>query len=246
MEKSRKSKKALIIVAIALMAALVVGMGAMTYSKYITTGASSATATAAKWGFVVTANAQDLFGSDYTKNGATATKVASGGVAVSASESGLTLAPGTSGSMNITVNGTAEVLAQLTFAISQTSLIGIDYTEGEDYYPIKWTLKKNGVAVDGASNASFADLASEVANQSSKIAIGGSLSDTYTIEWVWALDDNNDAKDTLIGMQAHYESLEDGDDKTNYETILNGVKGEATVESTLSFTLSVTVKQIQE
>lgn len=245
MEKSRKSKKALIIVAIALMAALVVGMGAMTYSRYITTGTSGATATAAKWGFVVTANAQDLFGSDYTKDGGdTATKVNGDGVAVNASSA--TLAPGTSGSMNITVNGTAEVLAQLTFDISQTSLIGIDYTEGEDYYPIKWTLKKNGVAVVGADNVDFATLASAVANQSSKIAIGWSLSDTYTIEWVWALDGNDDAKDTLIGMQAHYESLEDGDDKTNYETILNGVKGEATVESTLSFTLSVTVEQIQE
>ena len=230
MEKSRKSKKALIIVAIALMAALVVGMGAMTYSRYITTGTSSATATAAKWGFVVTANAQDLFGSDYTKvGGDTATKVNEGGVAVSASSA--TLAPGTSGSMTISIEGQAEVLAQLTFDISQTSLIGIDYTEDEDYYPIKWTLKKNGAAVDGADNVSFAALASAVNNQSSQIAIGGSLSDTYTIEWVWALTGNDDAKDTLIGQHA----------KDNSVTVAGG-----TIYSSLTISLTITVEQIQQ
>ena len=50
--KSRKNKKMLVAVAMILMIALVAGMGAMTYSKYITSGTTGEqTATAAKWGF---------------------------------------------------------------------------------------------------------------------------------------------------------------------------------------------------
>ena len=112
--KSRKSKKLLVVVAVILMLGLVVGMGAMTYSRYVTSGSTAQTATAAKWGFVVTVSADDLFASDYTKaDGASlATKATGTGVAVHASTTGTNLvAPGTTGSMTITISGSAEVLA---------------------------------------------------------------------------------------------------------------------------------------
>ena len=61
-----KNKKFLVIIATVLMACLVVGMGAMTYSRYIsTTELPAQSATAAKWGYVITADASNLFGSDY-------------------------------------------------------------------------------------------------------------------------------------------------------------------------------------
>ena len=228
MNKSRKSKKAFIVAAIALMAALVVGMGAMTYSKYITTSSTETTATAAKWGFVIAANADDLFGANYTKNGDYAIKVNGNEDGVAVKASGLTLAPGTSGSMTFNVNGTAEVLAKLTFEVSAASLIGIDYTSAEDYYPIKWTLKKGDQVV--VDNKDFDTLKSKVSEQSSNIAIGQSLEDTYTLSWVWALD-GNDAKDTLIGQHA-----------AENDTTVDG----GTISSTLKFTLSIKVEQVQE
>ena len=67
----RKNKKALVLVAMILMIGLVAGMGAMTYSRYISAGkVENVAATAAKWGFIVNVNADNVFGSDYdTKDG---------------------------------------------------------------------------------------------------------------------------------------------------------------------------------
>ena len=66
MKKFMKNKKLLTILAMVLMVSLVVGMGAMTYAKYVSNyDGGSGTATAAKWGFVVTANTDNLFGTQY-------------------------------------------------------------------------------------------------------------------------------------------------------------------------------------
>ena len=57
------TKKHLTIVAVVLMVALVVGMGAMTYARYISSyDSGEQIATAAKWGFVVNADTTNLFG----------------------------------------------------------------------------------------------------------------------------------------------------------------------------------------
>jgi hypothetical protein len=60
-----KKKKSLVFVATALMLCLVVGMGAFTFAKYITSGNTNQKATAAKWGFVVNVDADNLFGTKY-------------------------------------------------------------------------------------------------------------------------------------------------------------------------------------
>ena len=61
--KTRNNKrKPLLVVALVLMVALVLGMGAMTYSRYISTAEmddGKTTATVAKWGYVVTINADN-------------------------------------------------------------------------------------------------------------------------------------------------------------------------------------------
>ena len=67
MKMNETKKKSLVIIAMVLMVALVVGMGAMTYSRYVsTTDVPAQNATAAKWGFVVTANTSGLFGDAYS------------------------------------------------------------------------------------------------------------------------------------------------------------------------------------
>ena len=79
MEKRKQNaKKVTVIAAVILMFSLVIGMGAFTYAKYVSTQETgNQNATAAKWGIVISANAS-MFGTDYTKgDGANATVVAS-------------------------------------------------------------------------------------------------------------------------------------------------------------------------
>lgn len=201
--KSRKNKKMLVAVAMVLMIALVAGMGAMTYSKYISsTTLPAQTATAAKWGYVVTTDVDDLFVSDYKNDGsqATATVDGAGNIVVNGTADAKVVAPGTSGSMAITLSGSAEVAAKLTFNITITSDISFD-----GYNPIKWTLKKGENPVDGCENVTLATLKTKAAALSSTIAPGDdSAAGIYTISWVWDFETDNatNARDTLIGLKA--------------------------------------------
>ena len=189
------TKKHLIIVSVVLMVALVVGMGAMTYSKYISSYTSgSQTATAAKWGFVVTADTTNLFPTDYTLgDGAThATNANDAGVAVNASSA--TLAPGTTGYVSIAVNGTAEVKAKLTVALNVTSQVGYDST----YLPIKWALTQS--ADTPTEWKSYADVTADVRSLSATINAGASVTGSYYIHWCW--DFETGTTDDQIG-RAH-------------------------------------------
>lgn len=244
-KKTRLSKKLIAVVAIVLMMGLIVGMGAMTYSKYVTSqDTGSQTATAAKWGFVVNADASKLFGTDYT----TAGIVEKGnGVSVKASTdaNANVVAPGTSGSMTVTVSGSAEVLAKVTLAGTVTSEINF-----AGYYPVKWSLQK-----DTADATTYDTLKELIAafNSTEEIDAGNTFNHTYTISWEWVLEDKTDSyrnvKDTLIGYKAYgkpYDELPSNfagvkyaEDKTlsqdSYDDIV----------STMEFNLTVTVEQIQ-
>lgn len=227
--KNNRSKAVIIVIAMLLMVALVVGMGAMTYSKYITSGTTGdQTATAAKWGFVVTVNATDLFGTDYTKgesdeHAKVVTTSGSTGVAVDAESKAV--APGTTGFMTISVSGTAEVKAKLTIAFTGDTK-EIHY--GEDYYPVKWTLNdgsSNNLVTDGK----LADVKDALENNST-INAGYKLTEkTYTLTWKWAFDGDN-TKDTAIGKKANDLSYTE-----------SGVE----IEPTMSFNITISVEQIQ-
>ncbi len=222
MKNNKKTKKVILGVCMVLMIALVCGMGAMTYSKYITTAdKGTQQATAAKWGFVITANTDNLFGKNYTmaEGASSATVVTENGVAVKASSDGNVVAPGTSGSMTITVNGSAEVRAQLT--ISMTNMSDIFY---DTYYPIQWTLKK------GATTTTYTKLEdlSTALNETLTIEAGSSGERNIEISWAWAFDGQNDENDTTIGLLSKGETTTD---KQHCET--------------LKFDLAITVEQIQ-
>lgn len=228
--KNNRSKAVIIIVAMLLMVALVVGMGAMTYSRYITSGTTGdQTATAAKWGFVVTVDANNLLGTNYTKeSGDLATIVTSDGVAVKASSTGNVVAPGTTGSMTITVNGSAEVLAALE--IKAESLKEIFYKKSDsdvEYYPVKWSLsEETGGSI--LSNVSLKDITDELAEQNQTFDANTPYNKNYTLTWSWALDSNNDEKDTAIGKAAA-GTTEEG----------------ATINAEMTFKITVSIKQVQ-
>jgi len=223
-------KKVVIIATMVLLLAVVLVMSVSTFAKYSTTATPSTNnATVAKWGFVLTADADELFGKEYgaaTDN--LASVVAAGsGVNVKAA-TGTTkniVAPGTTGSATITVNGTAEVLAKLTISVTGTD---ISLTkDAATYNPIKWTL--NDGSSDVVSNGTLAELNAYTAT----FAAGEEVNKTYTVTWTWALNNaatgidglSVDAADTMLATGA----------TTGYTAVTD-----------LSFEIGATIEQIQQ
>ena len=272
--KILKSKKLLATVAVGLMISLVAGMGAMTFARYISTAqVPTQQATAAKWGFVVTANAENLFSTDYTKDtGDYATVVTENGVAVRAvadtqGNRANLVAPGTTGSMTVSVTGSAEVAAKLTIAAGNSfnDVCIPEEKNGETvvreaYYPIKWTLtKKVGESATAdvlVDRGSIGDFLEAIADESTELPAGKSVSVVYTVTWAWDFNGGNtDAEkaasinDTLIGYKTQdvpYANLANllSPTMNTYQSLISETTYNA-ISTTLQFDLSVTVEQIQ-
>lgn len=258
-----KKKKFLTLVATGLMACLVAAMGGMTYSKYITnTKTGDQQATAAKWGFVMTANTENLFGKMYNNANketgkpatdgkpATIVQATAEGISVEASSDKFIVAPGTKGSMTIAISGTAEVRAQLTLTASGTpdEICLTDYGTGDavnvNYYPIVWTLT-NGTEPVGTPGK-LKDVLDALADTSQIIEANSTYEKNYTLSWEWPLETNatNNIYDTIIGYKS---SGEDWDAISKY---VGNLTKEQYVSTTniitgISFNIDVTIAQIQ-
>ena len=114
MKNILKSKKLITVMAMVLMVAMVIGMGTMTYSRYVATESmdTPASATVAEWGYVLSINSAAMFGSKYENNAVTTD---GDGSELDVNAAAAVVAPGSSGSMTITLSGNAEVLAEITF-----------------------------------------------------------------------------------------------------------------------------------
>ena len=251
MKLNKKQKRTATIASMAALLAVVLGMGGQTFAKYISTKTVSDTATVAKWGYVVNANASNLGFSKFYKdvalseNDATATVASSGDANV--------VAPGTTGSVRVTVTGEAEVDAKILFAASGTN-ISVKSTKGADstyYYPIKWTLTKNSNPLNTPSNDkdSLADVITALNDASEEVREANSprVNDVYEISWAWAYEGQNDTLDTYLGWytqgvlgdegtgvtkdgDSYYTTADDG--KTTYEFVKD-----------VKFNFSVTITQ---
>ncbi len=247
MEKSRKNKKVMAIVAMVLMVCLILAMGAVTFAKYITSGTTgNQLATAAKWGYVVTVDASNLFATDYSvESGTLATEVTGDGVAINAAS--VVVAPGSTGSMTINISGSAETLAKLTIA-----------TEGEiheihfgDYYPVKWTLTEGSTTV-GTANSKLADVIASLRATSQYFDAGTNYNKSYTLTWEWAFvgtEADANVKDTIIGYKAMDKNFDDiknvfVDNKQIIE-VCDTEASYAAIVSSLSFKLNVSIEQAQ-
>ena len=237
-----KKKKFLTLVATGLMACLVAAMGGMTYSKYITTTKTGdQQATAAKWGFVMTANTDNLFGKMY--DGATiVTEDTTDGVSVKASSDKFIVAPGTSGSMTIAINGTAEVKAQLSLKASGTDALSEIYLASKDYHPVKWTLKNGTTEI--AKDTTLAKVLEELAKtDETVIKANEEYTKNYELSWEWPLTTGatNDIYDTMIGYKSYGRTWTEisaylpGMTSDDYDSIITGI----------SFNIDVTIEQIQ-
>ena len=158
-----KTKKRIGVAAMACVMLAAVGATAgTTLAKYVTsTQVTTQQATVAKWGYTLSANIDNMFAEQYgpAKTGEgpyLAKKTSSNGIVVSARSSGIKnlVAPGTTGFMTLTLNGTAEVDTVLTITIPGDAndfktvylknVNGVESSSNDyvasTYYPIKWAV----------------------------------------------------------------------------------------------------------
>ncbi len=219
-KKTNKKTRGIIIAAMVLLLIAIMCFCGVTFARYITkSSVPTQQATVAKWGFVVSANAENLFGKGYNKG--EVTKPDEAGAVVDVKAATNTVAPGTKGEMTFGVTGTAEVLAQLKVAVKKDTLKDISLTKGsgetaEVYNPIKWTLSSQSAAdsaftaVTDAENKTLEEIAEELKKITAKIEIGQSFDTTYKLSWKWELgtsEDPTDAtnrKDTALAYAAEF------------------------------------------
>lgn len=249
--KFNKKKKMLVILSIVLMLTMVVGMGAFTFAKYVTTQTADDQANTAQWGFVITADASKLFGTKYTLpegTGTSATVVETGsGVAVQATGTGNVVAPGTTGSMSFSISGKAEVRAKVSLAKAPTTDIHLDA-----YYPVKWTITESGTIGESVNETSVRTdmtLSDALAYLESKVDGIGSIepgtvvNKTYVISWTWVFDSKNNQWnqwDTVLGLLAGGKTVEQINDIYKENTVTAG-----NYSTSIDFGFTVTVEQTQ-
>ena len=252
--QKKDNRKSIFVIALLLLLVAVIGFGGYTLSKYVTKKSASGSASVAKWGYTITADASGLFGKDYKFADTNSTVTNDNtGLTVSANNTDRTnrVAPGTTGSMTFEVKGKAEVLSQIKISIADTNFsdVVLKYTEGTDttvktYNPVTWTLKKDGEETDIVKGTlenvktALAKLYKTEAGKDVATAVNAEVNDKYTLSWAWdfSTNDVNDNLDTLLGMIAHDNSV----------TANGNYKKAAGTSTEIKFTLDISVVQLQK
>ena len=178
--KKKETNRKMIIIALLLVSVLATGAFIGTLAKYATSGDSSDSATAAKFGLNVP-NSIDLFSDSYTN--------------VTADEEGKKIiAPGTGGQYQFEVTGNSEVAYKVSADIS------ITYSEEwKEYAPLEFSL-------DGTVWTSLSDFKENLSTALARetMAPGEEYTNKQTIYWQWPFytSDEEDAKDTALGVAA--------------------------------------------
>lgn len=248
--QKKDNRKSVFVIGLLLLLVAVIGFGGYTLSKYVTEKKETGSASVAKWGFTVKADATNLFGAKYkydtAKNSSVATTDDTATFTVKTDDNTNRVAPGTTGSMTFTIGGTAEVKAKVEIALTDNKDIVLEYKKGETagtYNPVKWTLKKDGANI--VENSTLEAIANELnkAVYDETINPGASYTNagTYTIEWVWAFDGTTanpdaDKLDTLLGWKVSGATI-----PTDY-----GFTVETGTNTTIGFTLNISITQEQK
>lgn len=217
MRQNTKNRKVLIIVAMLVLLATVFAMSGMTFAKYVSnTAIPTKQATVAKWGWIISTNSDNLFGTNYgdTANdkGLVSVNVSVDEPGTSVSASGTSnrstlVAPGTTGYLTFTVHGTAEVKSKVTIKATGTDTVYLTDTLGTaettddiTYSPIKWTLTYSAgnnstyTAIEGCTGTTLQaclDKINALTGDSGKeVAANTEMTGagTYMLTWEWAFD----------------------------------------------------------
>lgn len=187
-----------------------------TFAKYVTAGSAKDSARVAAFGVVINTVSESDFAKSYAKHDSTYNISE---ITVNANDK--VVAPGTSsadvnGDVTFSITGTPEVAVELKFEVVATSEVKLDkekayndyttadddsdtFTLTEEYYPVKFTLKKSGEDTPLVANGTLAEVAAALNGQNRKYAPNTTLDRTYTLTWAWAFN-GNDQADTYLGM----------------------------------------------
>lgn len=219
MKLNKKQKRTATIASMAALLAVVLGMGGQTFAKYITTTQTgSQSATVAKWGVVISTTAtgtdsKTMFAKNYEDGDVSATLEK--------------VAPGTEGSLSITVSGSPEVKTAISFEVND------DYKHVyfDTYEPIVWKIDD----VLCGTNGTMAEMVTAFEELSDTYAVGTPFTHTYKISWSWAYhsSDDNDILDTKLADAA---TLSDSEWTTKY----GGAKPVFSAEVSAVFTVTAT------
>lgn len=213
-EKSKNGKRiALILLALLLIAAI--AFGAYTYSKYVSSGNGSGSATVAQWGFTVNVGGNNEgFSTMYGTQGTAISEEASAVV----KSTNKVVAPGTNGTaISFTLGGEAEVNAKIEASLDDIKDVSLTLNNGQNdivYTPVKWTLSNDD---DVNVTGTLKDIQAEIVNLNQEVKAGTTIIEkTYTLSWKWAFEaspftttgtytvDGN-ALDTFLGQLATEE-----------------------------------------
>ena len=215
MKKNRMMRLASILLVLVLMTSSVVGG---TFAKYTTSASGSASARVAKWGVDIDIVSGSSFATQYKTHDTDY----SGALSVQASTK--VVAPGTSsddvdGNVTFAISGTPEVAVNVDVVFNANKEIKLaagDYLDGttanakndtftltEEYYPVKFTLTKDGTTVVDNGTLKAVE---QALTSNSYCAPGTMLDATYTLTWAWAFEQNNQA-DTYLGNEANAQEF---------------------------------------
>ena len=252
----KNNRKTAVIVALLLALVALLCFGGYTFSKYVTSGKGSGTASVAKWGYTASVNTTKLFGETYKLATTNVSTVDGTGtiINVQADTAGRkVVAPGTAGSMTFTVGGKAEVRALLSMGIdvytSKDVVLKIrknGETAYTEYRPVKWTLKKGETTV--AENVTLAKIAETIHDEAiNKTYVPNEKLDstTYELSWAWVFENNSenvlglsiDQVDTILGQM---EAGVTGYTPAGYEIDTDNSSTE------LAFTFTIQVSQLAQ
>lgn len=264
-----KRKKVFLITTLLLALLLIFAFGTYSLSKYVSKDEGSGTATIAKWGYEVKVDTTDLFDKEYKKaDESWATVNGEGEVVVKAAtdnESNV-IAPGTKGSMTISVTGNAEVAAKLAYNFGESAVPSYKISvqkAGEPektltytYSPVVLTLQKYSDNTFGTPSedpvVTGLDKIEEKLSEQT-YAPGSEVNLYYQITWEWAFTKEGDLKpneegedaftltydtlDTIIGIYSNQGNTGD----VNY----NGATYTVTKNTSMNLDLTITLEQVQ-
>ena len=188
-----------------------------TFAKYVTSDKAHDEARVAKWGVVVTAEDNTMFGSAYVSADGTVSATYNAATDSVHAENGTdyVVAPGTEGDLtSITIAGKPEV----DVAVAYVGTVDLNnWTVGGNFYcPLVFVIKdRDGnveATIDGSTYAEEAVLESAIAtyinNFSAEYEANTDLSSvedgSLNISWEWPfyISDDRDVKDTALGDAA--------------------------------------------
>ncbi len=220
-----KRKKVFLIATLLLALLLIFAFGTYSLSKYVSKDSGEGNATIAKWGYKVKVDATNLFGQKYantSKENPAQITTGDNNLVVQGT-SGEVIAPGTTGSMTISVTGNAEVLAKLTYDFGESSIpsytITTQTTEEPEttltytYAPVELTLqqyKDSGFKTpDGNAVTGLDNIKGKLSAQT--YATGSEVSLYYKITWKWAFTKEGAVKPNEEGKDTYTLTYDDLD-----------------------------------